>query len=306
MSEATPAPAAAPAAPAAPPAVYAGKYQDVNGLEKGLREIRGAMGLPALPDGPLVGSFFKDAATAEAEYTSLNSIFSKVGKPKPEAPAATPQAKPAETPIPTPGPALNGNPIPDDLDVPSLIGKAGLDVDALSSEWAQNGRLTAEQYDAIKKVHPAYTPKLVDQIIKGIQSEANNTLTKMVNLAGGQESYEQAFKWASENLSDAQKAKLRKSVTDSALASNPEAAIEAFESLLFKYQKAGGRVGGATFQAPQGVVEGTPATGGVTPFRTVSEYNAALSRYQKGVASTTEAQRLQATTEDMLYRMPVR
>lgn len=303
---------AAPPVAAAPPAdprsepKYAGKYADVDGLEKGIREVRRALSLPDLPEGrSLIGTHYADAATAEAEYTSYARLLAKTGKVTGEAPAvAAPAAPKPEAPFPNPGVALNGE--HDDVDIPSLVTRAGLNFDDLSKQWSEKGELTTDQYAAIRKVNPAYGKHLVNELVTGMVAKSERVLSQAVQLAGGGDNFEAAMKWYAKAKPN-QVEEMRKLISDASISSNPARAMSAFKEILFDYQTGGGKIGQApAAQARPAIIEGSPAAGMASAFDTIAEYDGALDRMKRGTASQQDIARLEATPQSRIYRMPLR
>lgn len=295
-------------APAAPPPRFANKFADVGALEGGIRSAREALSLPPLPDGTLIGTYFKDAAVAEGEYLGYQTLIGRNGKVTP-APAAPDTAAPVvDKPIPAPGPALNGNAVPEDLDIPQLIAKANLKIDDLTKKVQEKGVLDKSDYDAISKVHPAYTPKIVDQIIGGIQAKSAAVLGQFVQISGGNDQYEKAIAWG-RTLPESDKQALNSKITDSAIASNPQSAVAAWKAFMFDYMQANPTAIGGFGREPAKPTMADGSQGGMSsgqPFATVAEYDAAERRQRRGAASQSDLARLNATTSQMLERMPVR
>lgn len=80
------------------------------------------------------------------------------------------------------------------------VENAGLDFDALSAKYAENGELTEEDY---KSLEDANIPRsLVDAFIQGqeaLQARAEGAVFESV---GGKEAYDTMIAWAAENLSE--------------------------------------------------------------------------------------------------------
>lgn len=84
----------------------------------------------------------------------------------------------------------------------SAVGEAGLDMDALSSEYAEKGELTAESLDALGKV--GITPDMVDAYIAGQTAQADAVRSEVLSPVGSEEAYNEIVGWAAENLSEAE------------------------------------------------------------------------------------------------------
>lgn len=120
--------------------------------------------------------------TLQAEYTKL-----KQGA----APAA--EQKPAEAP--------KANDLTIDQKAEQVVQNAGLDVEKLSEEFFSEGKLKDESYAALEK---AGIPKaVVDDFIRLKQGEADTIRSEVINIAGGQEGFQQMIQWAAQNYADA-------------------------------------------------------------------------------------------------------
>jgi hypothetical protein len=75
----------------------------------------------------------------------------------------------------------------------------GLDFNAFSTEYAQNGELSTATYDALEK---AGVPKeIVDAYIAGQEAQAQAMITDIQGQFGGAEGYSQMVGWAASNMS---------------------------------------------------------------------------------------------------------
>jgi len=84
--------------------------------------------------------------------------------------------------------------------VEQVITDAGLDFNAMQSEYAQNGGLSDETYEALNE--SGFPPELVDSWIQGQEALVNNFQETVFEQVGGQENYQQMLAWAADNLSD--------------------------------------------------------------------------------------------------------
>lgn len=78
--------------------------------------------------------------------------------------------------------------------------QAGLDLEALSAEYAENGELTDESYEALEKA--GITREVVDQFIAGQEAQMAVVRSEILETVGGEEAYDSMLEWASDNLSD--------------------------------------------------------------------------------------------------------
>ena len=87
-----------------------------------------------------------------------------------------------------------------EIEAKETVENAGLDFEALSSEYKENNGLTDASYESIEK---SGIPKhLVDQYISGQQAIASNVQNEIYGQIGGQESYKEMITWASENMTE--------------------------------------------------------------------------------------------------------
>lgn len=78
---------------------------------------------------------------------------------------------------------------------------AGLDMNALSAEYATNGELTEESYEALAKV--GITKDMVDQYIAGQEAQAAKMQSELLEPLGGNlEAYDEMVSWAADALDD--------------------------------------------------------------------------------------------------------
>lgn len=82
------------------------------------------------------------------------------------------------------------------------VESAGLDMEALSSEYADKGELTEESLEKLAKV--GITKDMVQSYIAGQEAQANSIREELLKPAGGQEAYDEMISWASDNLPDAE------------------------------------------------------------------------------------------------------
>lgn len=76
--------------------------------------------------------------------------------------------------------------------------KAGVDLDALSAEYAEKGELTAESMKALETA--GFTADTVSTYIEGQKARAAQTTAALAEIAGGNEGLEATLEWAEGNL----------------------------------------------------------------------------------------------------------
>lgn len=116
---------------------------------------------------------------------SYQELESKLGQPKAEESTAEPKADENNLEI-----------------AEKATQAAGLDMGALNAEYAENGELAQESYDALEK--SGISREYVDQFIAGQQAVAAKQSGEVKSIAGGDEGYEAMTGWAKENLSEAE------------------------------------------------------------------------------------------------------
>jgi len=123
---------------------------------------------------------FKTPEDMAKSYAELEKKMS--GGKEPEAPAA--DETPAE--------------IPTNEDAKEAATNAGLDFDALQTEYGKDGQLSDETYEAINK--SGIPRDVVDSYIAGQEALATSIRTEMFSTVGGEESYGTMMQWASSSL----------------------------------------------------------------------------------------------------------
>lgn len=115
------------------------------------------------------------------------------------------------------------------------VEKAGLDMDALSAEYADKGELSEDSLKKLAEV--GITPEMVDAYVAGQNAQADALRADLLeSVNGSQEAYDEMTAWASENLDDA----FAESYNE-VLESGNQAAIKlAIADLATKYNEANG------------------------------------------------------------------
>jgi len=129
---------------------------------------------------------------------------------------------------------------------------AGLNMEALSSEYETNGDLTDESYDALAKV--GITREMVELYLAGGEARASQVQAELLEPVGGDIAvYEEMTSWAAEALDD-------KSINDfnNVLESGNASAIRAaVQNLHAKYTDANGAEPGRQIAGRNGSGQGT-------------------------------------------------
>ena len=160
-----------------------------------------------------------------------------------------------------------------DLDIAEkAVESAGLNMDNLSSEYAEKGELDAKSYEALEK---AGIPKdYVDQFIEGQKAVAEQQATSIKDIVGGSESYAEMSNWAADTMTDAEKSAYNTAVNSK----NLETAKLAVIGLKAKYEAVNG--------SDPKLVEGKASATGTDGYKSWAEVTTAMSddRYQKDPA----------------------
>ena len=85
-------------------------------------------------------------------------------------------------------------------DVAQLLDDKGLDFDVFQQEYAENGGLSEEAYDALQEA--GFPRSMVDSWVAGQDALAAQMTEQMYDVAGGGEQYAQMVQWAADNLPD--------------------------------------------------------------------------------------------------------
>lgn len=196
--------------------LLAGKFQDENALFTGYANAREKLGLPKV-EGKLVGpdGLFTSTRAVERAYADLAVMIRKGGgKADDTPPPADPPADPPKNDDgslsikPDDGKQTqDDNALPDDAGVDQVLERAGLKNDDIVKQWSESGKLTDEQYAALKKVNPGYTRAVVDAFIQGqqaaiaAQQQAQQQIKQQaVTMAGGEQQLGNLFQWAARNV----------------------------------------------------------------------------------------------------------
>ena len=132
-----------------------------------------------------------------------------------------------------------------------VVTEAGLNFDAMAEEYAANGGLKDETYEALAE---AGIPKeLVDQYIRGQEAMVEKLQLTAYSVAGGEENYTAMAAWASANMTEAEIEVFNKAVN----ATNPDIVKMAVMGLKGRYEADNGsepQLAGGDFGATTGSV----------------------------------------------------
>tara|TARA_R110001592_G_scaffold65158_1_gene200080 strand:+ start:397 stop:1128 length:732 start_codon:yes stop_codon:yes gene_type:complete len=160
-----------------------------------------------------------------------------------------------------------------DLDIAEkAVESAGLNMETLSSEYAEKGELDAKSYDALEK---AGIPKdYVNQFIEGQKAMADQQATSIKDMVGGAEAYTEMSNWAADNMSEEEKTAYNSAVNSK----DVETAKLAVVGLKAKFENANGN--------EPSLVEGKATVTGQGGYKSWAEVTAAMGddRYSKDPA----------------------
>ena len=139
----------------------------------------------------------------------------------------------------------------------NAVEEAGLDMAALSAEYAEKGELAPESLEALKKV--GITPDMVEAYIAGQSAQSEALRASLLEPVGSEEAYNEIIGWAADNLSEAEISAFNGVLEGG----DVNAAKMAIENLNTKYVKANGAEparqlsGKASSSGSSGVYEST-------------------------------------------------
>jgi len=126
--------------------------------------------------------------------------------------------------------------IDDNAGVDEIVRAAGLDPIKVGQQFSEKGKLTVEQYAALRKA--GFTRGIVEQHmglqVRLMQAAQEKLVAEATGLVGGKTQLDTVLKWAKENLDDKTK------TFYDGLATNPDTSIQGFEWLVGKYNVAVG------------------------------------------------------------------
>lgn len=154
--------------------------------------------------------------------------------------------------------------------VQKAIAEKGIDLNELSSEYAENGKLSAKTYARLAEAGLSDT--VIDQFVAGQKALADRMIQSAFDLAGGEQSYSAMTEWAKANWDAETLAHYNKMVTNGS-----EAELRlAVRGLLADWID-------ATGDEPD-LVQGGAGAGAVDVYASQAEYLADIRdpRYQSG------------------------
>jgi hypothetical protein len=162
-----------------------------------------------------------------------------------------------------------------------------VDVDKLSDEVAENGKLSEESMKALQA--KGYSQAEIDAFVAGQVALAEQTVQDLYALAGGEDNFKAVQQWAAASMSEAEK-----EVYHSALEKDEVSAKLAIQNLVLRYQQENGALPARTISGSR-----TSTGGAVAPFASIAEQSAAIRdpRYGKDPAYRKQVEaRIMAST----------
>lgn len=172
---------------------------------------------------------FNSPADLAKAYAELER---KLSAPKSQTPS-TPPSQNAQAGAETPQ-SPQGN--AQEQQAREAVADAGINYDALSTEFAENGTLSDDSYKLLES--KGIPRDMVDAYIEGQNAIADALTSKVFQIAGGEEPYRQMLDWAKTNLSPQEQA-----AYDRAIYADAASASLAVQGLVAKYQQENGRFG---------------------------------------------------------------
>ena len=112
-------------------------------------------------------------------------------------------------------------------DAKEVVENVGLDFDAMSNEYMENGQLSDETYAQLES--KGIPKNIVDSYIQGQQSIADGVKGDIFNTVGGEQNYQQMTEWAADNMNQAEKDAFNLAVNSGDLA-QAKLAVEALNA----------------------------------------------------------------------------
>lgn len=224
----------------------------------------GPVGTPPAEDRPeWLPEKFKTPEEMAKAYSELES---KLGQPKKDEPAKTPEG--------TPDPATA---TPEDAE--KALTDKGLNLQDFSEEYANKGALSPESYEKLAKA--GYSKDLVDQFIEGQMARAAQFESSIKSEVGGNDAYVEMVTWAKANLSPAEIDAYNTAVSSG----NPQQAKLAALGLRAQYEKANG-------SDPKRLLGGSNGTTSSDVFESVAQLKEAMKdpRYKSDPAYRAKVQ----------------
>lgn len=158
----------------------------------------------------------------------------------------------------TPDNAVDTSP----TEVEQVLDNAGLDFSTFQQEYAENGALSDDAYQALEE--SGFSKDLVNSWIAGQEALARDNTEAVYEVAGGADSYQEMVQWAADNLPDSDIQAFNASIDTG----DPNMMRFAVQGLSARYRSEVGNT-------PK-LVQGDTATTSSGAFQSVAELKAAM------------------------------
>jgi hypothetical protein len=157
-------------------------------------------------------------------------------------------------------------------EVANALDSAGLDFNVFQEEYAENGELSDDAYDALEDA--GFSRSLVDSWIAGQEALAGSVQASVYSIAGGEEGYMDMVSWAAENLSQQEITAFNANVDSG----DPALTQFAVQGLYARYRSEG--------TSEPSLIQGQASNNQGGAFNSAAELTAAMSdpRYHKDPA----------------------
>lgn len=161
----------------------------------------------------------------------------------------------------------------------------GMDMESLSQEYAENGGLTQESYDALAKA--GIPNEMVNQFIEGQEARASQTEASVKESVGGSEHFDKVVEWATTNMTEDQIEAYNAEVNSG----SEQRMRQAVQALAYQYSQA--KPAEPKLMGGQG-----QGQGGGDSFNSVAELTEAMKdpRYHKDPAYRKDVERRLASS----------
>jgi hypothetical protein len=131
---------------------------------------------------------FKSPEDMAKSYKELQAELTRVKQGTPKAPDNPPAEAPKD------GEAPKQDSLTIDEQAAGAVETAGLDMNALTDEWAENGSLSDDSYEKLTKA--GFPRELVDDYIRLKSGEASNVVAEIKTSVGGDQAFADMVTWA--------------------------------------------------------------------------------------------------------------
>ena len=205
------------------------------------------------------------------------------------------QAEPEQAPVQETDGDLQIQHGPFQGSVTEVLEAAGLEGKYIAAEWAAQGKLTEDMYESLSKL--GWQRQIVDTFVQGQfataameQNQQNSMKLDAIEMAGGNESFQNLYQWAARNYTEGQQDALNERL------SSPQHYKGAIKEMMFDYQQATGT--STSKPLAQATEAGAPVAEG---FKSVLEVKQAFAKARAtGVLDEATQARIARTPQHLL------